>query len=212
MTISLLEVFDIAGTIAFAISGSYVGIRRDMDIFGIMVLAVTTACGGGMIRDLVMGRIPPVMFMHPMFVLIAVITAAIVFIVAKRKRIFPRNMVSIYDHVMFWFDTFGLAAFTVDGVMAGINKGYSDHAFMMIFLGLITGVGGGLLRDVLAGQVPYIFVKHVYAVASIAGAACMTILYRMTGRWQLSMIVGAAVVVVLRFLASHFEWDLPKVN
>ena len=209
---SMLFLFDLIGTIAFAISGAFVGIRKGMDIFGVNVLAVTTACGGGLMRDLIIGSIPPQMFRNPFFVMVAIVVANVVFLLVYLHRHMPRKVAPLYDKLLFWFDSLGLAAFTVDGVMAGIAMGYGDNEFLICFLGFMTAVGGGALRDVLAGQTPDIFRKHVYAVAAIAGAVLMVALLRLFGSEQIAMLGGFLLVPVLRFLAAHFRWNLPKVK
>ena len=209
---SMLFLFDLIGTIAFAISGAFVGIRKGMDIFGVNVLAGTTACGGGLMRDLIIGSIPPQMFRNPFFVMVAIVVANVVFLLVYLHRHMPRKVAPLYDKLLFWFDSLGLAAFTVDGVMAGIAMGYGDNEFLICFLGFMTAVGGGALRDVLAGQTPDIFRKHVYAVAAIAGAVLMVALLRLFGSEQIAMLGGFLLVPVLRFLAAHFRWNLPKVK
>lgn len=209
---SMLFLFDLIGTIAFAISGAFVGIRKGMDIFGVNVLAVTTACGGGLMRDLIIGSIPPQMFRNPFFVMVAIVVANVVFLLMYLHRHMPRKVAPLYDKLLFWFDSLGLAAFTVDGVMAGIAMGYGDNEFLICFLGFMTAVGGGALRDVLAVQTPDIFRKHVYAVAAIAGAVLMVALLRLFGSEQIAMLGGFLLVPVLRFLAAHFRWNLPKVK
>ena len=209
---SLLFLLDLVGTIAFAISGALVAIRKGMDVFGVDVLAVTTACGGGLMRDLIIGSIPPQMFRNPFFVVIAFGVANVVFLLMALHRHMPRKVAPIYDQLLFWFDSLGLAAFTVDGVMAGIAIGYGDNEFLICFLGLMTAVGGGALRDVLASQMPDIFRKHIYAVAAIAGAIVMVLLLRVGGSQKIAMIGGFLLVLVLRKLAAHFRWNLPKVK
>lgn len=209
---SLLFLLDLVGTIAFAISGALVAIRKGMDVFGVNVLAVTTACGGGLMRDLIIGSIPPQMFRNPFFVVIAFGVANVVFLLMALHRHMPRKVAPIYDQLLFWFDSLGLAAFTVDGVMAGIAIGYGDNEFLICFQGLMTAVGGGALRDVLASQMPDIFRKHIYAVAAIAGAIVMVLLLRVGGSQKIAMIGGFLLVLVLRKLAAHFRWNLPKVK
>ena len=210
MTEVLVILFDLIGTIAFAISGALVGVNRRMDLFGIIVLAVCTACGGGMIRDITVGNIPPSMFRNPLYVGIAAGVAVVVFILFYRHAKMPRRMAPVYDKMLFWFDTLGLAAFTVDGIMVGIGCGYGDNAFLLVFLGFLTAVGGGTLRDVLAGRIPDIFLKHVYAVAAIAGGTTM-ILTRGLGE-RTAMILGFSLVITLRCLAAHYRWNLPRIR
>ena len=212
MSLTLLGLFDLIGTIAFAISGAFVGINKRMDIFGVNVLAITTACGGGLMRDLLIGSLPPRMFENPFYVAVAAVVANIVFILMYNHQKMPRRMASFYDQMLFLFDTLGLAAFTVDGVMIGVEAGYADNLFLIIFLGFMTGVGGGALRDIMANQMPDIFRKHIYALASIAGGLSMTILFEMLQSWRIAMIGGFIVVIIVRNLAARFAWNLPRVS
>lgn len=212
MPVTLLTLFDFIGTVAFAISGALVGIHKKMDIFGVNVLAVTTACGGGLMRDLIIGCTPPMMFQNPIFVLVAVVVANVVFLLCFLHRHMPKKLARFYDAMLFWFDSLGLAAFTVDGVMAGVRAGQGENTFLICFLGFMTAVGGGALRDVMASQMPDIFRKHIYAVAAIAGAILMSALLRFVGSESVAMIAGFLLVLVLRKLAAHFRWNLPKVS
>lgn len=200
------------GTISFAVSGALVAIRRRMDIFGVTVLAIVTATGGGILRDLMIGRLPPQAFMDPMYVGISAGTGVVSFIVMYLHPRLPQRVSTAYDKVMFWFDTLGVAAFTVDGVAVGLDSAHRDNLFLIVFLGVITGIGGGMIRDVLASRVPEVFQKHVYALAAILGAVVTGILARCGVDDQIGVICGFAVIVLLRFLAAHFRWNLPRVN
>ena len=175
-------------------------------------MALVTATGGGLIRDIIIDRIPPVMFVNPSLTIITLITANIAFVVMYLKKPMPKGITPVYDKLLFWLDTLGLAAFTVDGAFAGIYSDYSDNLFLVAFLGVITGIGGGLIRDVLADKVPYVLVKHVYAIACIAGAAVTVVLWKFTGSELISSLFGFSTIVLLRFLAMHFEWNLPTVH
>lgn len=208
----IMTIIENIGLIAFAISGAVVAAKKDMDLFGINLMALVTATGGGLIRDIIIDRIPPVMFVNPSLTIITLITANIAFVVMYLKKPMPKGITPVYDKLLFWLDTLGLAAFTVDGAFAGIYSDYSDNLFLVAFLGVITGIGGGLIRDVLADKVPYVLVKHVYAIACIAGAAVTVLLWRFTGSELLSSICGFTTIVLMRFLAMHFEWNLPTVH
>ena len=205
---------DIIGTVAFAVSGAIAGMRKKMDIFGVNILALLTATGGGIIRDIVTGTIPPAAFRNPFFVIIAAIAANITFIFVwwqhkNNKNISEKTRV-IYDKVFFWFDTIGLAAFTADGVHTGLLGPFAGNAFLVIFLGVVTGVGGGVLRDVLSLEMPYIFVKHIYACASIIGAVVVYVVYIVSGSAEIAMLSGFVFVCVIRYCAAHYGWNLPK--
>ncbi len=212
MSLSLLVIFDFIGTVAFAVSGAITGIQKRMDIFGVNILAILTACGGGLTRDIIMGNFPPQMFINPFYVLVSAVVANIVFGIMYFHKGIPQKFSGLYDRGLFIFDTVGLAAFMVDGVMIGANFGYEDDLFLLVFLGFITGVGGGVLRDVLSNQMPAIFVKHVYALPVIIGGILMVIMHELLGTWNLAMVLSFALVIVLRVMARHFLWNLPKVN
>ena len=208
----IMVIIENVGLIAFAISGAVVAAKKDMDLFGINLMALVTATGGGLLRDVIIDRIPPVMFVNPSLTIITLITANIAFVVMYLKKPMPKGITPVYDKLLFWLDTLGLAAFTVDGAFAGIYSEYSDNLFLVAFLGVITGIGGGLIRDVLADKVPYVLVKHVYAIACIAGAAVTVVLWKFTGSELISSLFGFSTIVLLRFLAMHFEWNLPTVH
>ena len=201
-----------AGTVAFAASGAMVGVERNMDIFGVSVLGVVTAVGGGMIRDIVLGIIPPNVFTNPVYALVATITSCVVFLVFYWKRqLLEGHMRLTYDRVMLVMDSIGLGIFTVVGVNTGIRSGYMDNVFLLVFLGTITGVGGGLMRDMMAGVPPYIFVKHIYACASIVGAVVCVYMNRFVGNVE-AMMVACFVIILIRYLAAHYRWNLPRLH
>lgn len=198
-------IFDILGTIAFAVSGAITAVKKRMDIFGVIVLAVMTAAGGGVIRDVVIGSFPPAMFKNPRSAVISTVTAIIVFVVWRIKI---RKYKPINDALL-WFDAVGLAAFTVTGVAAGLANGYAPNKFLLVFLGAVTGVGGGVLRDITVREMPVIFVKQVYAIASIIGAAVMVWLYPHYG-YGMAAGSGFGVVLLIRAAAIVFDLNLPR--
>ena len=200
---------EMAGTVAFAASGAMVGVERNMDIFGVSVLGVVTAVGGGMIRDIVLGIIPPNVFTNPVYALVATITSCVVFLVFYWKRqLLEGHMRLTYDRVMLVMDSIGLGIFTVVGVNTGIRSGYMDNVFLLVFLGTITGVG--LMRDMMAGVPPYIFVKHIYACASIVGAVVCVYMNRFVGNVE-AMMVACFVIILIRYLAAHYRWNAAQI-
>ena len=211
MTVPFIWIMDIIGTIAFAFSGAMIGIRKGMDIFGVIILAIVTAVGGGMIRDVLIGHVPPEMFQNPLYTMIAVVTATVSFLfLYLRKKSVPENWVNRYEKMLFLFDTLGLASFTINGVNAGMKTEMADNLFLVVFLGVVTGVGGGLLRDMMANRRPYIFVKHIYACASLVGALITALLWEFAGE-NIALIVGFLTVLLIRVLAAAFEWNLPRI-
>lgn len=233
----IILAIELIGTIAFAISGAVVGIKRNMDLFGVNVLGVVTAVGGGLIRDLILSVTPPAMFCNKIYALTAIFASTVVFFfvyqrekqrlksIRERRYMEPSAVQKMrdlmeepagnklherYDRFLFLGDTIGLGIFTVMGSYKAIEAGYGDTRFLVVFVGVLTGVGGGMIRDVLAGNTPYILVKHVYAVASLAGALIYVLLFPYVSELH-SMIAGAMVVVIIRILAVHFNWNLPKI-
>ena len=206
---AFIFVVNILGTLAFAASGAMIGLNKDMDIFGVCILGLTTATGGGVIRDLILGLTPPMAFQDPTCAVVALATSA-VFFSRRVRRVLTRNR-RHYDRLLFWMDTLGLGAFTVIGVELAFSQAERPTFFLLVFVGTLTGVGGGVLRDLLAQEVPYIFVKHVYACASLAGAILCA------GLWghvdsAAAMLSGMAAVVLIRILAAHYHWNLPKAR
>ena len=202
-----LLILEIIGTVAFAVSGAMTGLAKKMDIFGVAILGLTTAVGGGVIRDLILGLTPPAMFTNPIYAAVAAVVSVIAFLPAVRRWLTAYGRVR--DVLMLVMDSLGLGVFTV----VGIQRAYTatDHRglFLLVFVGVVSGVGGGLLRDVMAGQTPYIFVKHVYASASIIGAILCAALWAPLGATA-AMILGASVILTIRLLAAHYHWSLPR--
>ncbi len=194
------------GTVAFAASGALVGLKKKMDIFGVMVLGLTTAVGGGALRDVLLGVTPPQMFRNPVYAIVAMVAALLLFMKPVRKLAHTDS--PAYDRIMFLADTLGLAIFTVVGVRTAREVCPEGGLFLQVFVGAVSAVGGGVLRDVMAGEPPYIFTKHIYAVASVAGALVCAILW--DANQIAAMAVGFVLVVVIRCLASHYRWNLPR--
>lgn len=200
---------EIIGTIAFAISGALVALKKEMDLFGVCILGIITACGGGLLRDLFLGTLPPTLFKEPVFALTATGVSLLIFLSFVRKILNYKE--KIYEVILLISDSLGLGIFTAAGVSASIHAGYGDSLFFCVFLGSITGVGGGLIRDIMAGDPPYIFIKHIYACASLIGAILCALLFRVLGSSG-AMLVCVASVFIIRILAAHFHWSLPKAK
>ena len=209
--INLLFMIEMIGTIAFACSGAMVAIQKDLDLLGILVLGVTTACGGGMIRDLLIGSTPPTLFIHPVYVAVAAASTLILFLFVRFLHS-SRNILrsALYDSALSLMDAVGLGAFTVVGINTAISAGFEEYRFFLVFLGVITGVGGGILRDIMANETPAILKKHIYACASLAGALLYT--YTRGLSRELSMVCSALLVVIIRILARKYRWNLPHVT
>lgn len=203
----LVFVLELIGTVAFAVSGAIVGIKKQMDLFGVIVLGICTAVGGGIVRDLILGITPPVTFQNPVYTLTAAAVSVLMFLPHMRARIGRHE--PVFDRLLLVMDAVGLGVFTVVGVQCAYQQSEDYTLFLLIFVGLITGVGGGVLRDVFSGERPYIFVRHFYACASIIGALICALCWDRLGA-NAAMLFGAAAIVVLRLLAAYYHWSLPK--
>ena len=206
-------ILELIGRVAFASSGAMIAIEKKMDIFGVNVLGATTAVGGGIMRDIILGLTPPGAFSHPVYVLVAALTSTILFVIAYAKptAFESRVKTDYYDKLMFWCDTAGLGIFTVVGIQAAVRAVGGENVFFFVFIGTLTGVGGGVLRDIMAGETPYILVKHIYACAAIAGGIVCVVGRTAFGE-AYGTILGLAATVLLRFLAAHFRWNLMRVS
>lgn len=204
---------DVTGTIAFAVSGAMTGLKHRLDLFGVIFIAVTTALGGGVIRDIIIGYIPPMMFRNYQYVLMAMLPAVILFGIAyfSKSRFYTKE--SFIDTWANVFDALGLGSFVVSGMQAGIEAGYVDNGFFLVFLGLLSGIGGGVMRDLFVHRRPLVLVKHIYAVAAIAGGCLFwfLIVYLKVAD-LLSTGIVITVVFAIRMLATKYHWNLPHVE
>ena len=201
--------FELLGTAAFAVSGALTAVNKKMDVLGVMILGLTTATGGGIIRDIVLGYTPPAAFRNPIYSLVALLTSLIIFLPPVRRSIGRHE--TAFNNVLNVVDAIGLGIFTVIGIQAAHAETNAHGVYLYLFVGVVTGVGGGVLRDIFAGEKPSIFVEHIYATASILGAAVCVSLWEPAGR-AAAMLAGLAVVVVLRVLAAFNKWNLPKAE
>lgn len=212
MTIAeeIFRIFELVGTIAFAISGAMISIEKEIDLFGVAFLGLTTACGGGMLRDLLLGNTPPGMFFDSLHAAIAVTTALAVFLLARlwqQNFLLRRRKIDRINNII---DAIGLGACSVTGVRIAMEAGFADNMFLVVSLGMITAVGGGMLRDLLLREIPFIFQKHIYALASILGACTYYLLQRWGAGEIFSMFAGTGATFILRILATLFQWNLPR--
>ncbi|WFA10180.1 TRIC cation channel family protein [Tissierella sp. Yu-01] len=203
-------ILELIGTIAFASSGAMTAIDKDMDILGVSMLGMTTAVGGGIIRDLILGITPPNAFRNPTYAIVSIIVSVLVFFIISKYNTY-RVEKQANDFMIIISDSIGLGIFTVVGVNVALSNYSNSNLFLLVFVGVITGVGGGILRDVMAGNMPYVFIKHIYASASIIGAIVCSLLWTIIGK-SLSMMLGSILVITIRLLAAHYKWNLPKVK
>ena len=207
-----LFLFEIIGTVAFAVSGAIAAIHSAMDLFGVLMLGIITATAGGVIRDIILGTFPPQAFIHPVYVGTAALTSLAVFIVFARMNDAERVLDSPrYRRLLLIFDSIGLAVFTVTGMITAMHVHGADNGFLVVFSGVMSGVGGGVLRDMMLGGRPVIFRKQIYAVASIIGGLTAWLFF-LNGCILAGEIAGSAAVFAIRLLAVHYRWSLPRIE
>lgn len=204
-------ILEIIGTCAFAVSGAVVSIKKHLDIFGVLFCGIITALGGGVIRDILLANLPPAMFSNYIYAFCAAGTALLTFVFACFVKNSYESKFKHIDRVNNIFDAIGLGVFTIVGIDTALAMGYTDNPFFVIFLGMTTGCGGGLLRDILVREVPFILTEKIYAIASIFGSI---IYYLMVSVWKqdpfLSVICSITLIFTTRIVSSIFRWDLPK--
>ena len=207
---AIFQLCEAIGTAAFAVSGAMVAIDKGTDIFGGLLMAVFTALGGGTLRDVLIGHFPPRMFTNFHYVLLACICALTVFIIARifKERYIERER--LIEQVNNVFDAIGLGIFAVSGARIGMEAGFADNIFLTTFLGTTTAIGGGMLRDVLLQEMPFVLKKRVYAVAAIVGALGYALLMRMGMNSVMAYALGMMATIAVRILATVFRWNLPK--
>lgn len=208
----VMLILEIIGSISFAVSGAFVAIKAKLDIFGVVFIAATTAFGGGMLRDVLIGRVPPAIFRNFPIFSVAVVSALTVFAIAYRNREKFDRLKGKIEPINNVFDAIGLAAFSVMGTEVAFQEGLADNMFLAVVLGMLTGVGGGMIRDILTDTTPYIFKKHVYALASILGSCLYYLLRRYTEGIVLPSGAAMIFIVALRMLATRYRWSLPRIR
>lgn len=198
-----ISVVELIGTVAFAVSGALVAIDKELDYYGITFFAIITAVGGGIIRDMMINAPLPAALANPLYVLISIASAAAV--IGFYRYILP------YANVLPIFDAVGLGAFTAIGAEVAVQN-HLNMPFVIITLALLTGTGGGILRDVFAQEIPIVFRKEVYAVASIIGAVCFLIIDQLTGNNTIALYVCFAVTLMIRLICIKKDVHLKKVS
>jgi uncharacterized membrane protein YeiH len=196
----LLFVADMAGTFLFGLEGALAGIRGNLDLIGVMVLAFATALGGGIIRDLLIGAIPPASLRDWRYAALAFGGGTIAFFLYNVVQGIPGNLMMVLDAA-------GLALFAIAGTEKALEHKMSG--FIAVLMGTITGVGGGAVRDVLLAQVPRVLRAEVYATAAIVGSACMVSCRKLKSSPTVSAILGGAVCFLLRVVSVWKHWNLP---
>lgn len=197
----IIFVVEIIGTIAFGMSGAMVAIDKDLDYYGIAFFSIITATGGGIVRDIILGNIP-IAISNPMYALISLLSAIIVIVFYK--------YINRLTKILQVFDALGLAAFTVIGAEYAINSGL-DNIYGVVTMAVLTGTGGGVLRDVFSKEIPYVFRKEVYAVASIIGASIFFLLKETA--FETSVVyLALGITFAVRLASLYFDIHLKHVK
>lgn len=200
MSISFLSLIDILGTFSFAAAGAFAAMEKKLDPFGVVIISFVTAIGGSTIRDVLIGE-TPVTWLSNSVAIWVILAGALV-------TLFFGSYLKKLDKMLFLFDAIGLGLFTMIGIQKGIAHGFSTGICVM--LGTVTGCFGGVLRDVLLNNVPFIFQKEIYASASIIGGALFFLLLRFSINSNLAYTVSILMVFFVRVLAVQLNWSLPK--
>ncbi|TLY04845.1 MAG: trimeric intracellular cation channel family protein [Thaumarchaeota archaeon] len=200
---TVILVLDLFGTMAFAVTGAFKAIEHKADIVGIIILATITGVAGGTIRDIVIGHFPPHSISDPDYVIITVVTGiAIFFLYPKMQK---------HWNLFLKFDALGLGVFTAIGATFAYQE-FGMNFLAMALAGMVTAVGGGILRDMFVNEIPMVFVKELYASASFLGVVIFYILLSTGFKLETVAIISIIVTTILRLVAMKYNWNLPKAR
>lgn len=208
---SFLLIISVIGTVAYGIAGALTGIENKLDAFGVCTLAVITSTGGGFLRDLIIGENQFVLFDEWWYPLIAFVVSLIVFITMWFIRNLAWEDSAVYRLTFLIIDSIGLGAFVIVGVLRAKNLNVTNEG-QLIFYALLTCVGGSLLRDILVMKIPFIFRKHIYAVAAIIGAVIFVVLDKFSLNIWISSQITIIIVITIRFFAARYKWNFPRIH
>ncbi len=199
----LMQILDLFGTMAFAVTGAFKAIEHKSDIVGIVILATITGVAGGVIRDLVFGSMPPLAIVNPLYIIITVVAGVAIFFLYRALK--------KHWNLFLKFDAIGLGVFTIIGATFAYNI-FGLNFLTMAFAGVLTAVGGGILRDVFVNEVPIVFVKELYASASFIGVVIFFVLLSVGLDLNIAAIPSIVATTAVRLLAIKYNWNLPSVK
>jgi len=188
---------------AFAVTGAFKAIEHKADIVGIIILATITGVAGGTIRDIILGKTLPNSLVDPIYVIITIISAIVLFFLYSKLR--------QHWNIFLTFDALGLGIFTVIGATFAYNL-VGMNFLVIVLSGMLTAIGGGILRDIFVNQTPIVFVKELYASASFIGAVLFYVTLLITNEIYAATIIGMVITTVLRLVAMKYNWNLPRVK
>lgn len=205
-------VLDIVGIFVFALSGGLVGVRARLDMFGVAVLAWATGLGGGILRDVLIGDVPPPGISNPWFIVTVLMAGLVTFLfhslLVDLRRTHPRLRLARIGQAVKVLDAVGLATFAVSGSLKAVNLGAPPLA--CVFVGTITAVGGGMIRDVLVGQVPEVLQREVYAVPAVLGAAAIVVASELEVLTMPVVWLAVVATFAIRIAAIVFDLQVPR--
>jgi uncharacterized membrane protein YeiH len=196
----VIQILDLFGTMAFAVTGAFKAIEHKSDIVGIIILSTITGVAGGVIRDITFGKLPPTAVVNPLYITITVSTAIVIF--------FLYPSLKKHSDLFLKFDAIGLGVFTIIGSIFAYNI-FSLNFLAMSISGVLSAIGGGILRDVFVNEIPMVFVKEFYASASFLGVAILFALLSINTNLSLAAIIAMIMTTSIRLIAVKFQWNLP---
>ncbi len=200
MDFNFLTTIDLLGTFSFAVSGAFAAMEKKLDAFGVIILAFIPAIGGGSIRDMLIGDLPVAWLSNNLTIGVILLAAVAVLLFASRLKKMER--------ILTVFDALGLGVFTIVGIEKGIMWGYPPG--ICISLGVMTGCFGGVIRDVVLNNVPYLFRREIYASAAIVGGVLFFMLKNTSLSIELINIICILMIFTIRMLALRLHWKLPN--
>lgn len=198
-----MQILDLFGTMAFAVTGAFKAIEHKADIVGVIVLSTITGVAGGVIRDIIFGRFPPAVILNPWYLIVTIVSAIVIF--------FLYPSVKGHWNLFLKFDAIGLGVFSIIGASIAYNL-FGSNFLVMAFAGTLTAVGGGILRDVLVNEVPIVFVKELYASASFAGIVFFFILLFIGFNVNIAALPSMLIVILIRLVSTRYNWNLPRAK
>ena len=208
---TVIKIMETIGTVSFAISGSIIAARYGLDLFGVVLVGCVTAVCGGILRDVFLGQFPPAIFSNIILLAVAAITSIAVFLISYLNSGKFEKLEKRIENANVLFDAIGLAAFSIIGIEVSFSCGYGENSLLAISMGVITGIGGGIVRDILVDKIPYVLKKHIYALASIIGCIIYYII-RQTGNRISGLFISIPIMVIIRLLAARYHWKLPRIR
>jgi uncharacterized membrane protein YeiH len=199
----VIQILDLFGTMAFAVTGAFKAIEHKSDIVGIIILSTITGVAGGVIRDITFGKLPPTAVVNTLYITITVSTAIVIF--------FLYPSLKKHSDLFLKFDAIGLGVFTIIGSIFAYNI-FGLNFLAMSISGVLTAIGGGILRDVFVNEIPMVFVKEFYASASFLGVVILFTLLSINTNLSLAAIIAMIMTTSLRLIAVKFQWNLPRAR